>query len=294
MSFLRAHPEYDIIHSHLEERSYWPLKIAERMGIPVRVCHAHNVYPFNALDGKSYFRQWFRWGLGRGKIVTLRLACSSHAGKWLYGEKTSFEVITNAIDFEQLAFSASDRKRLRRELRITDGGKVMGFVGRLVKQKNPEYVLRVFAALPDREEWRLVLLGKGSERERLQVLARELGIEKFVFFGGEVPEVASYYSAFDVLLLPSLYEGLGMVTVEAGANGLPVVASNGVPEEANVVKNTTFVDLGDIQRWVEIAEREALRSMGNSRNVKMTKAMREYDINEAVERLERMYEGLTY
>lgn len=293
VGFLKGHPEYQIIHSHLEERSYWPLRIAKQLGVPVRMCHAHNVYPFSALNGKSYYREWFRKRLRVGGIVTERFACSAHAGKWLYGERAKFQIVTNAIDFGKLAYSAPGRKRLRRELGIAEEVKVAGFVGRLVAQKNPEFAIRVFAGLPNREEWVLVVLGKGAKKQRLQKLARELGVGDSVIFCGEVREVRDYYSAFDVLLMPSMYEGLGMVAVEAGASGLPVVASDQVPKEADVVKNTKFLPLTE-SLWVDELGEAVTQGKKAGRIVKMTAKMREYDITDAVERLERIYEDSAY
>ena len=291
LDFLKEHPEYQVIHSHLEERSYWPLRLAKKAGVEARICHAHNVYPFKATDAKAYFRQWFRFGLRRGGVVSSRLACSRHAGEWLYGEGADFTVVPNAIDFASFKFSNRGRTEVNRELGVPVGAKVAGFVGRLSAQKNPEFALRVFAGLPNREEWRMVFVGKGERERNLRDLARKLGVAKLVIFSGEVPDVAKYYWAFDVLLMPSLYEGLGMVAVEAGAAGLPVLASDCVPAEANVVKNTRFLRLCDIKVWQDMM----LPVVGEGRlGVRMTKGVEAYEIGTAVKKLEKLYENLTH
>ena len=291
LGFLKAHPEFKIIHSHLEERSYWPLKLARRAGIAGRICHAHNVYPFEMFDGKSYFREWFRRGLRRTGVATLNLACSRHAGEWLYGETASYKIVTNAVDFKRLDYSVEARTALRRELKIGVGTRVVGFVGRLVTQKNPEFVLRVFAGLENREEWMLIIVGKDGLIKNLKLLAKELGIEKSVIFAGEVPDIQRYYAVFDVLLMPSLHEGLGMVAVEAGVAGLPVLASDKVPREANVVSNTTFLSLTSPEKWVATTE-DAVKK--GRLAVHLTKAVGEYDICVAVKKLEKIYENSTY
>ena len=291
LRFLREHPEYSVIHSHLEERSYWPLKLAKRAGVPVRICHAHNVYPFGVLDAKGYFRQWFRKGVRRKGVATDLLACSRYAGEWLYGKGADFQIITNAIDFAELKFDARARAKVRRELGIGENVCVVGFVGRLVAQKNPEFALEVFAGVADREEWRMIFVGKGELRSRLQKMSRGMGMRKKVFLAGEVSDVAEYYSAFDVLLMPSLHEGLGLVAVEAGASGLPVIASDNVPPEANVVKNTKFLGLGEMDKW-----RKAVQEIevGRRWEVKITGDVKEYDISVAVKKLEKLYEDITY
>jgi len=291
LEFLRAHPEYRTIHSHLEERSFWPLKLAKKAGVQSRICHAHNIYPFSWTSAKAYFRQWFRLGLRKEGVVSLRLACSRHAGEWLYGKGADFTVVPNAIDFASFKFSNRGRTEVRRELGVPTGAKVAGFIGRLTEQKNPEFALRAFAGLPNREEWRMVFLGKGERERKLQSLARELGVADLVIFSGEVPSVAKYYWALDVLLMPSLYEGLGMVAVEAGAAGLPVLASDCVPAEANVVKNIRFLRLCDIRVWQDML----LVAVGEGRSgVKMTKSVGVYEIGVAAKKLEELYEDLAH
>ena len=134
-------------------------------------------------------------------------------------------------------------------------------------------------------------MGKGERERNLRDLARKLGVAKLVIFSGEVPDVAKYYWAFDVLLMPSFYEGLGMVAVEAGAAGLPVLASDCVPAEANVVKNTRFLRLCDIKVWQDMM----LPVVGEGRlGVRMTKGVEAYEIGTAVKKLEKLYENLTH
>ena len=159
------------------------------------------------------------------------------------------------------------------------------------RQKNPEFALRVFAGLMNREEWRLVLVGKGELMKRLRGLVMELGVGHLVVFAGEVQTTAKYYGAFDVLMVPSLHEGLGMVVVEAGAAGLPVVASDQVPAEANVVKNTHFLSLRDLGAWRKALE---VAVKGGRMAVKRTAKTEEYNINDAVKKLEELYESFTH
>jgi len=301
--FLNKHPEYKIIHSHLEERSYWPLAIAKRAGVPVRIAHIHNYYPLT-LDPKTPFRQWFRFGLRRRGIVTHRLACSNTAGRWLFG-KAKFEVVTDAVEIEKFAFNPAKRQEIRESLGVKNDAVVVGQVGRLVPQKNPLYSIAVFGAagrLLEESGCRLddlIFIGKGALEKNIETEAgNSLGKYQSALVVSPVANIEDYYSAFDVLLMPSRYEGLGMVAIEAGLSGLPVLASEHVPLEANVVKNIKYLPLK--QPWAWIMELEKLIPRSDEGRIKTSeKAMfmarkADYDVKSAVKKLEKIYEDLAY
>lgn len=302
--FLLKHSEYKIIHSHLEERSYWPLATARRLGVPVRIAHIHNYYPWE-WDSKMPFRQWFRFRLRRKGLVTHRLACSQTAGQWLFGKKASFEIIADALKIEKFAFSARRRAEARERLGIADDAMVVGQVGRLVSQKNPLYSLAVFgsagklAEADNRVLDNLVYVGKGKLAAQIRRdFPKYLGKTQEAMVVSPVDNIEDYYAGFDVLMMPSRYEGLGMVAVEAGLSGLSVLASDKVPEEANVVKNITFLPLA--QPWTWIMELEKLPPHNSTKRLDISKkaakvaAKAGYDIVAATKKLESFYEDLAY
>jgi glycosyltransferase involved in cell wall biosynthesis len=301
--FLRKHPEYQIIHSHLEERSYWPLAIARRHGVPYRIAHIHNYYPLT-LDPKTPWRQWFRWRLRQRGLVTARLACSKVAGKWLYG-KVAFTVVPDAVETEKFQFAATRREVIREQLEVAPDAVVIGQVGRLVEQKNPLFTLAVFGAAGKVRESEgrrldmLVYVGKGPLERRLrQQVSQTLGKSQEVAIVSPVSNIEDYYMAFDALVMPSRYEGLGMVAVEAGLTGLPVLASEQVPEEANVAQTMKFLPLKQPWSWMmELDKLEvvdaAQRARGSAKAQKLA-VEAGYDVAGAVKKLEEFYEGLTY
>lgn len=301
--FIAAHPEYKIIHSHLEERSYWPLAIAKKVGVPVRIAHIHNYYPL-AFDPKTPFREWFRFNIRRKGILTHRLACSQMAGRWLYG-KVKFRVVADAVDVDKFAYCASARAETRKKLGITEDAIVVGQVGRLVHQKNPLYSLAVFGAAgklleeDGRTLDKLVFVGKGKLEGKIRrEFPKHLARSQEAVVVSPVANIEDYYAAFDALMMPSRYEGLGMVAVEAGLTGLPVLASDKVPSEANVVKDITFLPL--TQPWTWIMELEKLRARDDEARAKVSARAIEratkagYKIEDAVKNLEKFYEDLTY
>lgn len=291
MGFLKGHPEYKIIHSHLEERSWWGLSIAAKVGVPARIAHMHNVYPVT-LNPKSWYRQWLRWRIRLSRtVVTGRLACSQMAGQWLYG-KAKFSVLTNAITLEKFEFNRGTRLRVRKELGLDEDTVLVGQVGRLVTQKNPMLMPGVIRELGGK--YQMVYIGKGELEDQLRREVESLGVEKRVNLLGASDHVQDYYMAMDVLVVPSMFEGLGMVVVEAGATGLPAIVSEHVPNEADVAENVMQrVALGEIGPWVKALRAVEILSDNErderSREGRKAELERGYDVKHAVKWLEKYY-----
>lgn len=228
-TFFRAHPEYKIIHSHMSELGYFAFREAERQGVPVRICHAHNAP--HGFDVKMIMRTYFKKRMM--PYLTHLFMCGEESGKWLYGEKNKsrFIMLNNAIDAALYSFDASKREKMRQQLGLTDE-LVIGHVGRFNPQKNHPFLLDVFAALLKKEPSAVLLLvGGGADLPRIQAKAQELGITERVRFLGVRSDVADLMQAMDVFVFPSLYEGLPVTMVEAQASGLPCIISDKVPSE---------------------------------------------------------------
>lgn len=228
-TFFRAHPEYKIIHSHMSELGYFAFREAERQGVPVRICHAHNAP--HGFDAKMIIRTYFKKRMM--PYLTHLFMCGEESGKWLYGEKnkTRFIMLNNAIDAAVYSFDASKREEMRRQLGLTDE-LVVGHVGRFNPQKNHAFLLDIFAALLKKEPNAVLLLvGGGADMPKIQAKAQELGIAEHVRFLGVRSDVADLMQAMDVFVFPSLYEGLPVTMVEAQASGLPCIISDKVPPE---------------------------------------------------------------
>ena len=246
-AFLTAHPEYRIIHSNLEERSYFGLREAAKLGVPVRIAHAHN-RPVG-FDLKSVFREYFRLRLP--KYVTHMFACGEEAGDWLFGAKRRSRVIQqrNAIDTSLYRYDEAVRAQVRAEFGTPgEGTFVLGHVGRFFPQKNHTFLIDIFAALheirPDSELW---LVGGGELNDELknQIRAKvdELGLHDAVRFLGVRSDVHRIMQGMDAFVLPSLFEGLPVTMVEAQAAGLPCTISDRVPGQCAITGNVQVVAL---------------------------------------------------
>lgn len=250
--FLKNHPEYKIIHSNLEERSYFALKEAKKLGVPVRISHSHN-RPLG-VNPKLLVRYYFRFMLKY--YNTHMFACGEEASDWLYGKKNRDKVIImkNAIDADEYRYNPDISAQIKQELGI-EGKKVIGHVGRFFPQKNHTFLIDIFKAVHDMEPDAVLLLVGGGERDdalknQIKQKVEDLGLEDAVRFLGVRDDVAKVVQAFDVFLLPSLFEGLPVTMIEAQAAGLPCVISDKVPIQCDITGNVDVVRLEDsVDKW---------------------------------------------
>lgn len=229
-AFFQAHPEYKIIHSHMSELGYFAFREAKRQGVPVRICHAHNA-PCG-FDIKMIMRTYFKKRMM--PYLTHLFMCGIDSGRWLYGaqNESRFIMLNNAIDAAAYTYDPAKRAEMRQQLGLNDE-LVVGHVGRFNPQKNHPFLLEIFATLLKKEPNAVLLLaGGGDDMPKMQAKAQALGIGGHVRFLGVRSDVAELMQAMDVFVFPSLYEGLGIVAVEAQASGLPCVVSSTIPQEA--------------------------------------------------------------
>lgn len=236
--------KYRIVHSNINTLSVFPLYAAKKAGVPVRIAHSHST---------SNPREWKK-NLIKNALrpfskvwATDYFACSELAGRYLFGDKTfdkgEVKIIRNAIDVEKFKFDPEARKKLRKEISIADDDFVIGHIGRFVEQKNHRFLIDVFTEVKKKKNAKLVLVGQGPLREEMEQKVKDLGLEKDVFFLGQRNDTNKLYSVFDVFCLPSLYEGLPVVGVEAQANGVPCVFSDRITKETIVNKNIGLINV---------------------------------------------------
>ena len=243
--FFREHPEYRIVHSHLDCMSAIPLKAAKKHGVPVRIGHAHNS---NQPRDAKYLLKLFYKRMIAGQATQL-FACSDEAGRWMFGN-ADFRVLNNAIDAGKYAFDAAIRSEVRHELGLPADALVVGHVGRFDPQKNHRFLVEIFEKMP--EDARLLLVGNGVLRPDVEQQAEALGIRDRVLFTGVRTDVDQLLQAMDVFLMPSLFEGLPVSIVEAQAAGLPCLISDKVPIECKKTDLVTQIPLdASPAEWAE-------------------------------------------
>lgn len=245
----RSHPEYTVLHTHASSVTGTILathRLAKEMGIPTRILHSHTsqmAQKFSLAGLRHYVQKHMN-----NPLITHLFACSKSAGAFMYG-KRAFEkrgtLVHNAIDPSRYAFSPEIRARVREELHLGDHLTV-GHVGRFDYPKNHEFLVEVFAALCRvRPDSRLLLVGVGDHMEAIREKVSRMGLQDRVVFTGLRTDVPDLMQAMDLFLMPSRYEGLPVVGIEAQGAGLPCIFSDRVPREVAVTPHTRFLSLED-------------------------------------------------
>lgn len=280
---------YDAVHIHaMSALRYRVAKAAKKSGVKSVIYHSHT---------SSSKKHLFLHKLSKSKLnkwCDYKFACSKAAGNYMYNG--GFSLIKNAVDLNRFAFSENFRHELLNKYDL-NGKFVIGNIGRLTEVKNQKFLLNVFKEFcKNNANATLLIVGDGTEKDDLHNLAEQFGISQNVIFTGNVgSEVYKYYSLFDVLAFPSLFEGLSMVLIEAQANGLPVFASNTLSAEHKISENFTFLPITDscenYQIWAN-----ALTSVKDG-NVKRQNnsdclTLAGYDIKTEAEKLQNFYLSL--
>lgn len=276
--------KYDIVHVDTEALTAWGfLACALFAGSKKRIMHSHNTFQqdISGLKKSSYVKKLNRFLMRI--FATEYVACSLDAAKWLFPTSIIDKcvIMPNGIDCDKFAYNENARKILRKELNI-DGTVVLGHVGRFCGQKNQRFLIDLFCELIDKNVGlRLLLLGDGEDLSKIKQYAFERGVEDKVIFTGNVTNVNNYLSAMDIFVFPSLFEGLGIVGVEAQCEGLECFVSNHVPEELNVTGKVKYLPLEDMNLWInEIKQAiEMLKNCPNNNRSECNNIVRETDYN---------------
>lgn len=249
--------KYKIVHSHMNTLSVFSLRAAKKAGVPVRIAHNHST------AGKGEYKKNIIKYLLRpfAKVYPTDLfACSHLAGDWLYGKKTKYTVFNNAIELDKFVYNEQIRNRIRKQYHIEDKY-VIGHVGRFCYQKNHDFLIDIFEKVHEREKDSvLLLIGEGELEDEIKEKVHRLGLDECVIFAGTCNNVNEMYQAMDVFVLPSRYEGLPVVGVEAQAAGLPCVFSEKITNELADLNSTIYIG-NEILEW----EKEILEHRNNKK-----------------------------
>lgn len=217
---------YDILHAHGNSATMvLEMYAAKKAGVPVRIAHSHNSNcKYHFVD--KLCRMPFH------AFCNGRLACSSEAGYWLF-ENKNFSILKNGIDTDKFHFEEGKRIFIRERLGWEDC-KVIGHVGNFWEAKNHVFIIAIFQQLVLRDaSFRLLLLGKGEKMGEIKDRVARLQLSDNVYFAGATDHVTDYLCAMDIIVMPSLHEGLPLTLIEEQANGLPCVVSDVITREVD-------------------------------------------------------------
>ena len=236
--------EYKIVHSHLNTISVFSLYAARIAKVPVRIAHSHStsnkkerkknilkniLKPFSKVNATHYF------------------CCSELAGRWLFGDKeydnNKVKLINNAIDIDKFIYNEKIREEIRKEIKV-ENKLVIGHIGRFVEQKNHIGLLEIFYEIhKENKETVLLLVGDGPLLNVIKEKVKTFNLQDNVIFLGKRNDVNRLMQGMDIFLLPSLYEGLPVVGVEAQASGLLCIFSDSMTKETKIIESTKFISL---------------------------------------------------
>ena len=224
-AFFMEHPEYKIIHSHIDAMSYFPLQAAKNSGVPVRIAHSHS----------SKFDR-------------------------------DIKLPRNAVDIEKFKYDSIIRERKRKELGI-ENKFIVGHVGRYCYIKNQMFLIDVFnCVIKFKPNAHLLLVGKGENQKKIEEKIEKLGLKNKVTLLIDRSDVAELYQAMDIFVMPSLFEGLPVVGIEAQASGMPCLVSNRISKELLITSNIKMINLDkNKEEWAKEIMNTSITRNGNAR-----------------------------
>lgn len=291
--FAEHSAEFSAVHLHVSSlSSIEPLIYARKHGVAVRIIHSHSSSVKHNLKSRAVHQILHTVNKLRIRgLATHYLGCSDKALDWLFkgsGVRSKAVMINNGIDTSLYKYDLNVRDEVRDEFNI---GKeyVMGHVGSFIHVKNHEFLICLFDRIHKQNpNTKLMLVGNGPMKERIEHQIKELGLESSVILTGSRPDVNRLLQAMDLVVMPSFFEGLPVSLVEAQAAGLPVIASDTITRDVALTSNIQFISLkSEMSAW----ENTAMRALTQHRRADTSDMVRArgFDITEISIRLSSIY-----
>ena len=285
---IQEHGPYAAVHSHIYYFSGFVLFIAKRCGVKIRISHSHETQKGRK---QTFIRKVYE-RLMRKMIkvnATDWLCCSDKAGDFVFGKSIPYQVVYNGIDLNRFQYREERREFTRKKIGVYDERIVLN-VGRFAEQKNHLFILKTFQHLLEQSnDYRLVLIGGGPLELSIREKCKEYGFYDKCIFLHNIQNAEDYYCAADIFILPSLYEGLGIVLVEAQATGLHTLISDKVTREVGVTDLAYYLSIDNTEKkWaIMIDNLIAVQSERAQYNEKLENSA--FDINQTVKDLTKIY-----
>lgn len=270
--------KFDIIHSNMNITNFYILSLAKLFGVKVRISHYHTAQRTNSLKFKIFKKLNMIY-------ATDLIACGELANEIAYDGKGI--ILYNSIDVDKFKFSEKNRDNIRKKLNVEKNQVLIGHFGRFSEEKNHKFIIDLMNKIIEKNsDYKLLLVGDGPLKEEIVADIKKRSISKSIIILKSQADIYKYYSALDCFILPSLYEGFPVVSIEAQSNGLICLFSNNISKEVLINKNSKLLDLKS-----SIWSKEILKVNNNYnrntyyRTIKNSK----YDINFSYTILEKLY-----
>lgn len=237
----------NVVHCHMTLMNFIPLIAAKKLRIKTRICHSHN----SDVRKKNIFVKFIEFVLKKICMFTATdlVACGEAAGKYMYNKK-DFMILNNALDLNKFTYNKEIRDNLRKKYNINDDEIIIGHIGRFTNQKNHDFIIDLFNELYlFNDKYKLMLVGDGELKKIIEKKVDDLNLKDKVIFTGIIDNTNEIYSAFDLFILPSLWEGLPVVGIEAQVAGLKCFISSNVDKNIIIDRNKTKLINLELNSW---------------------------------------------
>lgn len=278
--------KYDYVHHHMMSFSWpQPLLLAQDSKITKAIAHSHTAGSNDLSLKYRVLDMYGRFRLERKPYF--KIACGENAGVDMF-HTNDFFVIQNGVDFSKCVFNREKRKEIREKYNISKDCYVIGHVGRSGNAKNYPFIIELFADLLNQKpDSVLLLIGNVSDDGMIRDYARKKGVENKIIFTGVLSDLKSYYSAMDVFILPSLYEGVSVAMIEAQVSGLECIVSKFVPKDADISGNVRYISVSNTKEGVK----ELLNIHKQDRNIEKLNIDYSFDLENTAKRMFEFYES---
>lgn len=292
MNVIKENGPYDVIHSHTLFHCGIANLVGKLAGIPVRIAHAHTT-----LDDDSNLIRRTYINLMRQAIQfssTDLLSCSQKAGRYLFGENTKYLHLPNLIDYSKFMTVDEDAVNMFKKQYQLENRYVIGHIGRFTEAKNHIFMINLMEKIVhNNPSAYLVLVGEGSLKTDIQLLVKEKKLENHVLFLGLREDVATILHCFDVFLFPSIFEGLGLVLLEAQMCGVRCIVSEAIQPEADLgLGMVCQLQLTDhLDMWCQQVLDKSISKLGNEHQLSLALYKKGYTKEQVIQNLITIYEG---
>lgn len=288
INFLKKHGnEYVWLHNHENYLTIFIFPLAKKYGISKTIVHAHlTKYSDKTISSVRNHILCFPI-----KYLSVnKMACSKAASNFLYGTTNNIFILNNMVEAKMFFFDGIQRDFIRNLLGISKDTFTIGNVGRFEKQKNHFFLLRLFKLFHMQFlDSKLLLVGSGSQEKELKKFVLDNQLEQAVIFAGVQEKVMPYLSAMDIFVLPSLFEGLPMVALEAQANGLYCLLSDTITKETALTNRVSFHSLNNIESWLYTLKN--VKENGEYNRILPFEYKKKMDLAELANKLEQYYKS---
>lgn len=283
--------KFDVVHSHMAKSNFIIMKLAKKNGVPLRIAHSHQSMKIdNGLKKRLYKLIQYM----NRKYANRFVGCSREAliygfGKKILSNNYSSLVLHNAINLEKFSFNDLYRHQIRKKYNISDDEILIGSIGRFTYQKNQQFLLEIMNKLVKySKKNKLLLIGEGELKADYSEYIKNNKLEENIILESPQCDIYKYYSAFDIFVFPSRFEGLGIVIIEAQANGLKCIVSKNIPKDVKQSNLIEFIDINSIEEWYD-----KLINIKKRTNRRIDLTSSDYNIKKEYKKLIEIYNSET-